>query len=91
MNVASDAAATPAAPVAAVISLEEEFVERIPHKKWSVAVSASAEIADIAEKSQNWELMAHLLGLSDREVEEIKRDHQLYEEEILAVRLIAYL
>ena len=63
----------------------EDFVERIPHEKRSVAVRTPSEIADIAEKIQNWELIAHLLGLSDPQVEAIKNDHRHYEEQKLAV------
>ena len=39
--------------------LMQHFVERIPHEKRSVVVR-TPEIADIADKIQNWELIAHL-------------------------------
>ena len=77
----------PSADAAAAV-VEEEYVARIPFEKRNVAVSTPTEIADIAVKIQNWELIAHLLGLSDSQVEEIKRDHPSYEEQKLAVRLI---
>ena len=61
----------------------EEYVERIPHDKRNIAIKTLTEIADIAEKIQNWELIAHLLGLSDPQVEVIRRNHQHYEEQKL--------
>ena len=81
IGVAAVAVATP------IARMGQEIVDRISRENLqTIAVRTPTEIANIAVKIQNWELLAHLLGLSDPQVEAIKKDHEHYEEQKLAVR-----
>lgn len=63
----------------------EEYIARIPSDK--VVISTSIQIAAIAEKIKKWESIAPYLGLSDPRINEIKNDHQTYEEQKLVMKL----
>ena len=65
----------------------EEYVERIPLEKINTAIVTPTEIATIADKIQKWELIAHLLELSDPQVEAIKNDYRHYDEQKSVERL----
>lgn len=63
----------------------QEYIERIPLEKRSTTITEPTEIAKIARKIGDWELIAHRLGLHYPEVTAIKNDYRNYEEQKLAM------